>query len=268
VRSEKRGITSGVERRFAKGEIGMIQGAAEIRDAYRADEVAREYVERRFRQPLFAMLHDRQVRTVVDLVRRERPARILEIAPGPARVTLDVARACTARGVIVDASLQMLGEARRRLDGFSARWRAVQGDAFALPVAGPVDLVYSFRLVRHFERHDRRRLYGEIARVLRLGGWFVFDAVNEKVSAPLRAAAPSEYQHFDALMTPAELEAELNEAGLRLVALSGVQHRMPVLGRLQVLVAPRSARLARWLMERVDSIGGEPLEWIVVCRRA
>jgi ubiquinone/menaquinone biosynthesis C-methylase UbiE len=246
----------------------MIRGASELRDAYRKDDVAREYVEKRFRQPLFAMLHDRQVRTVVDLIRRHRPARILEIAPGPARLTLDVARACQARGLIVDASLQMLAEARRRLNGYSEGWCAVQGDAFNLPVSGPVDLVYTFRLIRHFDLPDRGRLYREIARVLRPGGLCAFDAVNGKVSAALRAAAPSEYQHFDALLTPSELRAELEEAGLGVVTLEGVQHRFETLRRLQVLVAPRSEGFARFLMNRVDSLGGEPLEWIVVCRRA
>lgn len=245
----------------------MIQGATQIRDAYRIDDVARGYVDKRFREPLFAMLHDRQVNAVVNLVRRERPQRILELAPGPARVTLDVARSCPARGIMVDASLPMLGEANRRLNVFSTRWRAVQGDAFHLPVAGLVDLVYSFRLIRHFEQADRLRVYNEVARVLKPGGWLVFDAVNEKVSAPLRAAAPGDYRHFDALMRPDGLRDEVRRAGYEVEQLLGVQHQFGILSRLQVLVAPHSRPLARFLMERVDSLGGEPLEWIVVCRR-
>ena len=244
----------------------MIQGAAQIRDAYRIDDVARSYVERRFREPLFAMLHDRQVHAIVDLIRRERPERILELAPGPARVTLDVARSSSACGVMLDTSLPMLSEARRRLNGFSNRWRAVQGDAFQLPMAGPFDLVYSFRLLRHFDQTDRLRAYREIARVLRPHGWLVFDAVNEKVSASLRATSPGDYRHYDALMRPEGLRNELSAAGF--ARLLGVQHHFGSLSRLQELLAPRSKTLARFLMERVDSLGGEPLEWIVVCRRA
>lgn len=245
----------------------MIQGAAAIRDAYRDDDVARTYVERRFAEPLFALLHDRQVRAVVDLIRRERLQRILDVAPGPARVTLDVARACAARGMMLDSSLSMLAEARRRLNGVSARWHAIQGDVFALPISGPIDFVYSFRLLRHLDETDRERAYGEIARVLRRGGFFVFDAVNEKVSAPLRTASPGDYHHFDALMRPPALRAELRRAGFELVQLLGVQRRFGALSRLQRLVAPRSRPIARFLMECVDALGGEPLEWIVVCRR-
>ena len=39
----------------------MIEGHEKIRAAYRDDGVARDYVARRFREPLGAMLHDRQV---------------------------------------------------------------------------------------------------------------------------------------------------------------------------------------------------------------
>ena len=245
----------------------MIRGAAGIRDAYRADTVAREYVGQRFMEPIGAMLHQRQVRAVVDMIEREQPARILEVAPGPARVTRDVARRSTARGVILDASLQMLGEANRRLGDLSCRWRAVQGDAFALPVAGPFDMIYSFRLIRHFERDDRVRLYKEIARCLHPDGTFIFDAVNRVVSAPLRSANPEGHQHYDALLDPATLRTELREAGFEVEGLFGVQHRYSLLARLQVLVAPRSRPVARAMMEVVDRTGGEPLEWIVVCRR-
>lgn len=246
----------------------MIRGEAEIRDAYRIDDVARNYVDRRFRQPLFAMLHDRQVDAVVGVVNRERPERILELAPGPARVTLDVARASGARGVIMDASLQMLGEAKRRLQELSSRWRPVQGDAFGLPMAGPLDLVYTFRLIRHFEKADRARIYAEIRRVLKPGGWLIFDAVNGVVSAPLRAKSPEEYKHYDALVSEAELRDELRSAGFEVAELRPVQHRFGVLSHLQNLVSPRSPRLARILMEAVDRLGGPPLEWIVMCRRA
>ena len=103
--------------------------------------------------------------------------------------------------------------------------------------------------------------------MLRPGGCFIFDAVNERVSAPLRAAASgSEYQHHDALLRPDELIREVRDAALEVVSLEGVQHSYPVLARVQVLVAPRSRPLARAMMEVVDRLGGEPLEWVVTCR--
>jgi hypothetical protein len=52
------------------------------------------------------------------------------------------------------------------------------------------------------------------------------------------------------------------------VSLCGVQHHYPALMRIQTMVAPRSRPLARLMMRLVDRLGGEPLEWVVTCRRA
>ena len=244
----------------------MIQGISDLREAYRSTDVARSYVEQRFREPLGALLHERQVATMAAVIRELAPRQVLEIAPGPARVTADLAPLLPQGGTIMDASLQMLAEARKRLP--ADKWQAIQGDAFALPFAGPFDLVYSFRLIRHFEAEDRRRLYREASRVLRPGGMLVFDAVNEVVSAPLRQRNPEEFQHYDALVTPDVIREEVEACGFEVVSLVGVQHRFPSLQKVQIFVAPRSRRLARGVMEAVDRFpGGEPLEWVVVCRR-
>jgi ubiquinone/menaquinone biosynthesis C-methylase UbiE len=247
----------------------VIEGVTALRDAYRDENVAARYIENRFREPLGALLHARQARALRDIVRQARPRQVLEVAPGPARLTLEVARVLDRPGTVIDASPAMLAQARRRLDRAGAAWHCVAGDAFALPVDGPFDLVYSFRLIRHFERPDRQRLYGEIARVLRPGGLFVFDAVNAEVSEPIRAAAaPGEYEHFDALLRLPELNEELREMGFAIASLTGVQYNYTTLARAQVLIAPRSRPLARAVMEVVDRVGGAPLEWIVTCRRA
>jgi SAM-dependent methyltransferase len=246
----------------------MISGRAEIREAYRNEAVARQYVEARFREPLGAMLHARQVAALTRIIRAQRPRRVLEIAPGPGRLTVDVAPAVEGQTVLVEASAEMLGEARRRLAGVVRRPDLLQGDAFHLPFGRAFDLVYSFRLIRHFVASERAGLYREIARVLRPGGMLVFDAINEAVSAPLRAnARPGEYEHFDALTRPDVLAAELQHAGLELLSLEGVQRNYPALSRIQTLIAPRSRPVARIAIEITDRLGGAPLEWIVTCRR-
>jgi SAM-dependent methyltransferase len=249
----------------------VINGHKAIRDAYRDETVAREYVDNRFREPLGALLHTRQVAAIRRLIEQKRPSRVLEIAPGPGRLTVDVSRGIDGfltMPVLVEASAQMLAEARRRLAHTELRWRTLQGDAFSLPFASAFDLVYVFRLIRHFRADERAQLYAQIAKVLRPGGRLVFDAVNEMVSAPLRANAPDEYKHYDALMRPDVLEAELADSGFEIVSLEGVQRSYPVLARIQTLVAPRSRALARAAIELVDRFGsGAPLEWIVTCRR-
>jgi SAM-dependent methyltransferase len=236
----------------------MLRGVSEIREAYRDEGVAATYIEQRFHQPLGALLHARQASALKRLVRLRGLTSLLEVAPGPARLTVELAAHPDTHGIVVDASFQMLAEARRRLVSIAgARWRCLQGDAFALPVQGIFDLAYTFRLIRHFEAADRARIYTQLARVVRPGGYLMFDAVNEVVSAPLRAQAkPGEYQHFDALLTPALLDAELEPHGFVVESLTGVQH------------APRAATLARAAMEAIDRVQvGEPLEWIVTCRR-
>lgn len=248
----------------------MYTGPAQIRRAYEDGSVARGYITRRFQTPLGALLHARQVRCLEKLIRQHSIKHAVEIAPGPARLTAEIAPLLSSV-TVVDASAEMLEEARRRLaerrvDG---RTRFVRADAFSLPVGAQFPLVYSFRLIRHFGRADRLRLYRQITAVLEPRGWLVFDAVNRVVSAPLRERArPGEYEHYDALLEPEELRDELGEAGLEVVSLTGVQRRYSTLELCQVYVAPRSAVLARGVMEVIDRLGGPPLEWIVQCRRA
>ena len=88
----------------------MISGVRWIRDAYRDETVARTYVGNRFREPLGALLHARQVSALRRVIERQRPRRTLEIAPGPGRLTAEVARMVGGRGIAVEASAQMLAE--------------------------------------------------------------------------------------------------------------------------------------------------------------
>jgi SAM-dependent methyltransferase len=249
----------------------VYSGPAEIQKVYQDDRVAREYVARRFESPLGALLHRRQVRAVQRLIRDQAIEHAAELAPGPARLTVAIAPLVKSV-TLIDASAEMLTEARRRLDdrGIGRRARFLRADAFRLPLAGGrFNLLYSFRLIRHFERADRVRLYHEIARVLAPRGWLVFDAVNRVVSEPVRARARAgEYEHFDALLQPDELHEELRDAGFDVVSLAGVERRFSALMMCQVYVAPRSRTLARGAMELLDRLGGPPLEWIVTCRRA
>ena len=245
------------------------RGATEIRDHYRRPAVVESYDARRFREPLGALLHARQTAALRVLLRAERPSRVAELAAGTGRLASAISGDLVAPCLLVDSSLPMLAQSRIQLDTPRTSWRRVQGDVFHLPLAGgALDLVYCFRFIRHLELADRRRCYREIHRVLRPGGWFVLDAVNETVSAPLRAeAAPGEYTLQDALFRPDTLRAELTAAGYGVVAMHGVQFHYALLRRIQILLAPRSRRLAGWCMKAVERVGGgEPLEWVVTCR--
>jgi ubiquinone/menaquinone biosynthesis C-methylase UbiE len=75
------------------------------------------------------------------------------------------------RGVGVDISLSMLDAAQR--ENHAANVGFVQGDATMLPLAnGTFDNVFMLGGIHHV--NNRRALFGEIARVLKPGGWFYF----------------------------------------------------------------------------------------------
>jgi SAM-dependent methyltransferase len=130
------------------------------------------------------------------------------------------------------------------------------------------DLVLAFRFLRHLDLAERAHCYRELARVLRPGGLLLFDAVNERVASPLRRLAPADYPLPDALYTEAGLRAELASTPFAVAALEPVQRRYRVQRRLQILIAPRSRRLAAWAIGIAEHGGRAPLEWVVTCRRA
>jgi ubiquinone/menaquinone biosynthesis C-methylase UbiE len=154
----------------------------EIQDYYADRDVAARYVRERFVSELHRLLHDRQVAAVQRLIDRHRPARVLEVAPGPGRVTRDVRP--TGRRVCLEFNAGMIEQGRRACDPATCLW--VRGNSFRLPFGEAFDLAYTFRFLRHFRRGDRSRLYAELRRVLRPGGWLAFDAVNDLERLPRR----------------------------------------------------------------------------------
>ena len=247
----------------------MQVGRSNIRKAYRDDEESRNYIQTRFVEPLGAILHARQARVLKRVIASTQPERVLEIAPGPARLTTEVA-SLVRHGVALDGSRPMLNIARQRLhENGGDHWRLLNGDAFELPFTKAFNLVYTVRLIRHFDEADRRRLYQQIRRVLMDGGVLVFDAINGYVNARHRASVPDSdgnIRYYDALLTMDQIKAELQATGFDVISTDGVQHHYPVLQQIQNLAAPRSRMLARAAMEVVDRIGGEPAEWVVTAR--
>ena len=237
----------------------------EIRQSYEDPAVAEEYVESRFANELMSLLHDRQVSAVNRVMRDESPRVSLEVAPGPGRITRDVV--AHAELVALEHSAAMLAQARQRC-GQGISW--VQGNGFELPFDEcQFDFAYSFRFIRHFHRGDRDRLYTELFRVLRPGGMLVLDAVNARVSGPLREANPENYPIYDKLYRDeAELRDELSAAGFEAVRVDPVQRWFWLQYQAQVLLGPRSRRMSRWIIRAAERLRrGPSLEWVVTARR-
>jgi SAM-dependent methyltransferase len=240
----------------------------EIRAAYAESATAEEYIDKRFASAWGSVLHAVQVRAVNDAIRQHGVRRVLEIAPGPGRLSADVSG--FSEGYLCEFNEAMVQVARRRVAGMGSHWRLVRGDGFHLPFtpAARFDMVYTFRFIRHFESADRTKLYHQIQSVLKPGGLFVFDAVNVNVDLPARTRnGPDTSPIYDVFYTRDELRDELRAHGFEPVGHVDVIRHLRLQRWIQVVVAPRSHALARRMIASLERVPGDPLEWVVTCRK-
>ncbi len=238
----------------------------ELQVFYQDRDVVGSYLKRRTAQPLNSLLHRRQVAFLNRVVAERRTTRVLEIAPGPARLTAELEFA--GKGIAVDASPQMLAVARDRLRGRPGEWLIARSDAFQLPIADhSVDLVYAVKFIRHFQRDDRTRLYAQIRRVLRPGGVFVMDAQNRAISLPHREQKGLEtYPIYDVLYELPELIGELQAEQFRVARIDGLVKHFAIQWRLNWLRHLKLTALASALVRAVELLPSRaPSTWMVLC---
>lgn len=231
---------------------------------YRDPHVVDTYLDRRTAQPFNGFLHASQVAFINGALRERRPSRVLEIAPGPGRLTADVDPLPI---VALDASAAMLSVARERLRAKNRPCVLLQGDAFRLPfAAASFDFVYSLKLIRHFQIEDRLRLYGEIRRVLAPDGVFVLDVQNRAVSLPHRLAkGVDSYRIYDVLYDAPELTRELETAGFGVRRMGGIARHFGVQRYLNRLRRIGLSGVARRLISVIERLpGGAPSTWMVL----
>lgn len=240
----------------------VLSTESELQSAYRGEATAAKYIDARFRSELNLLLHERQVGAVQHLLNSIRHGAALEIAPGPGRVTRDLKP--IGRLACLEYNLGMIDQGKAACAPH-VEWN--QGNAFELPFGQEFDFVYSYRFIRHFKLEDRQRLYGQVKKVLRPGGHFLFDAVNRRLSQPLRDAHPEIYPIYDELYDAHELVAELKEQGFSSIKLNPVQKWYHTQYHSEVFVGPRSRWLNRMIIRGLESLPRSiGLEWIVTCR--
>src|SRR5206468_2044580 len=225
ARRGDRAAARGGRARQGGGELSEpIRDKAELQQFYDDPEVVGTYLDKRTALPLGAVLHARQVAYLNQVIARLRPAHLLEVAPGPARLSAELRPVPLAVGL--EFSPRMLAEARRRTRAHRGPgWRFVRGDGFALPFrSATFDLAFSVRFVRRFEPAPRQRLYAELKRVLKPGAHLVLDAQNRLVAGPHREGRTG-YPVYDELWRREELVAELEGAGFAVRHLEGIMRR-------------------------------------------
>ncbi len=239
-----------------------------IKSLYQDDRIASSYIDERFSKPLGRVQHKIQMESINDAIRRYQIDNILEVACGPARLTSDVKG--FKKGIAIDTSDQMLEIARQRIKN-PDKWRFVNADAFNLKLNSRLQLIYSFRFIRHFKVADRMKLYKIFNGLLDNHGILIFDALHyEKVGFIRNMENRGQKKIYDEIYPDKKaLESEIYTAGYEILELKGVIHHF----YLQAAISRISNKLkmdrigieAIYSLERM--LLGRPLEWIVICRK-
>ena len=150
----------------------------QIKAYYMEPDVVLEYERKRF-SGVDYLKQANETRAVLWTLAQSARGPVVEVASGTGRLARAAARGGHAV-VCLDYSLPMLWHSRERARASSeqpAGW--VRADAFRLPLPDEsVPAVICFRFIRHFERPERNRLWGELHRILAPGGWLALDVAN------------------------------------------------------------------------------------------
>lgn len=255
----------------SNSDADIVSGQDAVRDVYRQDELADDYIRSRYESDFFGRAtHDHQVRILRRIITDLHAKRVLEVAPGPARLTVHLPR--VEYGCAVEQSPAMIRNAEKRLQSYGRDdWHLREGDAFDLPFrSGEFDIAMAFKLVRHFDRTDRLRLLDNMRRAVRSGGHVILDVANDAAYGWLHAKWGLTIDWIDDFrFTQSLFLAEMCDAGFTDVRLYPVQPLIQAqyycwchLPRLSRALARGVGRMLEWYP------WGQPFEWIAVCRCA
>lgn len=242
---------------------------------YEDGAIAQSYLDKRMRFSWQRLLHRRQVDILQSVLDEHQPAKVLEVAPGPARLSTELRGITTATMVENSQEMVEIASARLKSRGLDSVWKVVNGDAFALEQsvpAGSFDLAYTFRFLRHFRDAERFRLYEQLRKALKPEGLLVFDVVGSVVFEQVERNNPvkpaDEIPIYDVAYTHAGIVAELEAHGFAQVRLVPLLRHFSIQSWISYKfddVAPALAGIATALLERFPS--KDPLEWVAICRK-
>ena len=154
------------------------------------------------------------------------------VDPRPAHVVLDVgcglggtARyltetyGCSVAGIDITGMYIETARKLTELTGMSDRIRFVQGNALELPFDDEsFDIVWTEHAQMNI--HDKERFYGEIARVLKPGRWFLFHDVFAGVGKPVLPVPWADNAAISALVSSDEARRIMQRSGLRVQSMT------------------------------------------------
>ncbi len=254
----------------------------QVRKYYQNKKVAEGYIAKRFREPLNQWEHRKQALILNKIIKDTQAKNILELASGPARITTELE---AEGGTSIDASREMLRLARKRMKERGKRWTFLQGDILDWEkikdlIPGrkhkegksqeKIDLIFSLRFFLHFQRREREKFYRQAGRLLKDGGYLVFEVMNKKTVLPLRRLLGiKRYFVYDKLYSKMEFLAEMEANGFKVLRL------YPVLNHfwLQALLS-RPLKFLGGKEAAVKVIAGleefpsnNPYQWIALCQK-
>jgi hypothetical protein len=255
--------------------IGLADDESGVASLYQNGSVACNYLEERLKYSWQRLLHQKQVAAINRVIASYSPERVLELAPGPARLTVSLKG--VRQGVMVENSGAMTSIAATRLreSGLDQFWKIVRGNAFDLDKLieeSSCDLCFTFRFIRHFRLADRERLYGLARQRLTPKGLLMLDVVERsnrvRLEAPNTGKPNQGLFVYDETYSEPEFRREMKDNGFKVIFMN------PVI---------RHFRFQAWLCHRFDDVCGKltmsavsllekipsrrPLEWIAVCER-
>ena len=235
---------------------------------YQDNDVVEQYLRKRFAFALWRMAHLKEIHIINKVLGEITGGRLLEIAPGPARVTERLSFSGTA--VALDYSPKMLQVASGKLK--DKKWHLIRGDAFTLPIKEKsFDSVLILRFIRHFDRPTRYLLLQEINRVLISDGLLIFEALNRRIGESIRRSAKLHGNTvYDYLWILDELKEELREAGFRVLKAHPIVNHYFLENFISKLFAPfvRTSILGVGIIALIDIWKSKKcFQWEIICQK-
>jgi len=254
----------------------MAKDEYSVSKLYQNQTIADEYVEKRFNFSWQRLLHAKQVQFIETAVNLYSPVNILELAPGPARISVDLN--CITKGYMIENSQAMIDVAKKKLKekGTLGLWEIFQGNAFELDkfdtILEKMDLIYTFRFIRHFHKADRVRLYESMKRMLTTGGLFLLDVVNKplrlKLEKKIQPLPDDALPVYDVTYTKEEFVNEMDENGFDVISFEPVLTNFEIQKFISIKFYDIFPALEEKLVNALERIPlSQPLEWLALCKK-